>query len=802
MPFRGDTSAVIFDSILNRAPTPPVRFNPELPAKLEEIIDKALEKDRKLRYQTASDLRTDLVRLKRQLDSGRVSGITSAAAVATDVTPATGAVTPASGTSRPPTVAVTPASGAAPAQVPVPKPAPGKPKWLIPVAALVAIVLALAIWWMVRGGGKRSATGAHKSVAVLYFTNLSQDKSLDWLDRGLTEMLTTNLAQVQGLDVLSTERVQGSLQRLGRKDGGAMDPGMAQAVARDAGADAFITGALLKVGPTQLRLDVRVQDTQTGQILDSQKLEGDSVQNIFGMVDSLTTHISSHFLPGGAPGKAPAIEQALTSNVEALRHYQLGRDYQTRFLTSDAIRELEEAVRLDPQFATAYLHLSFAYRFQGDMRRSDEIDRKLEQLQTRLPRHEQLLFQLGVARRTRDTEGMISVLESIVAEFPRDRTSRGSLAVMLQRVDKAERAVTLLREGLALDPKDESLLNILGYAYASRGDQAAALQANDQYTAVRPGDPNPLDTRADILYWFSRDDEAIAVTRKVLELKPDYQDFSEHLKLAIIYADQGKYALSETALQEFAQHANPLYRLYLPVFQAQIQQLRGDPEGALENYRKATLQLGRAGQGSAAGDSLQSLALLACLTGDTSPALSFARQQKLNGEELPAISLLEMVRGDANASEQALQQYASTSKTSPRSIEVRRALQQMISSVDRGDGSKALAAVASMPNFLLEPFLFNKGRARLLLNDYAGAEQDFKSTLQQSHNLGNLGFILGHVPLYAVLSHFYLGQIYERTGKSQPAVDEYQSFLSHFEGSRTKLPQVAEARAALARLMH
>jgi hypothetical protein len=120
-----------------------------------------------------------------------------------------------------------------------------------------------------------------------------------------------------------------------------MDQGLAQAVARDAGADAFITGALLKVGPTQLRLDVRVQDTQSRQIVESEKLEGESVQNIFGMVDSLTARIAGHFLPGGSiPGKAPAIEQAATSNVEAYRHYQLGLEAQNRYLSADAIREL------------------------------------------------------------------------------------------------------------------------------------------------------------------------------------------------------------------------------------------------------------------------------------------------------------------------------------------------------------------------------------------------------------------------------------------------------------------------------
>jgi tetratricopeptide (TPR) repeat protein len=811
MPFRGDTSAVIFDSILNRVPTPPVRLNPELPAKLEEIIDKALEKDRRLRYQTASDLRADLARLKRDLDSGRVSAMTSAAVAEPEVatTPA-GRETPASGASRPVTASVTPARSSAPAVTPAagtalpipPEPALRRPIKLYAAAALGVILLAVIVWFFffARAPQRGVATG-HKSVAVLYFTNLSQDKSLDWLDRGLSEMLTTNLAQVQGLDVLSTERVQGSLQRLGTKESGAMDPGVAQAVARDAGADAFITGALLKVGPTQLRLDVRVQDTQTGQILESEKLEGESVQNIFGMVDSLTARIAGHFLPGGA-SEAPAIERAATSNLEAYRHYQLGLDYERRFMTADAIREQEQAVRLDPQFASAYLSLAFNYRFQGDLRKADEVDRKIEQLQTRLPRHEQLLFQLSQSRRGRDTEGVIRTLESIIAEFPRDTYSRASLGTLLQRVDQNERAVKILQEGLALDPKQESLLNTLGYAQAARGDQSAALRANDEYMAVRPEDPNPVDTRGDILYLFDRDDEAIAAYRKVLELNPDFQGYSEYLKLSVVYADQGKYALAEAALQEYAQRTTPLGRLYLPVWQAQIQQLRGDLDGALESYRKAVLQLGRADQDSAAGDTLYSLALLASLTGDTSSALTFCRQQKLHGEELPAMALLEMLRGDAAASERALQQYAGTPGTSPRFIEVQRALQKMISAVTRNDGGGALAAVAGLPDFQTGPFLFSKGRARLMLNNYPAAEQDFQRTLRESHSMGNLGFMLAQIPLYAVLSHFHLGQLNERAGKNQQAVDEYQSFLSHFEGSRTKLPQVGEARAALKRLMH
>lgn len=804
MPFRGDTSAVIFDSILNRAPTPPVRFNPGLPPKLEEIIDKSLEKDRKLRYQTASDLRTDLVRLKRHLDSGRVSAITSAAAVAAEVAPApAGTVTPASGTARPVTTTVTPASGTASPQVPLQQPAPGKPKWLVVVAAFVAIVLAVGIWWFVHARGSRSSGTAHKSVAVLYFTNLSQDKSLDWLDRGLTEMLTTNLAQVQGLDVLSTERVQGSLQRLGKKDGTAMDPSMAQAVARDAGADAFITGALLKVGPTQLRLDVRVQDTQTGQVLDSHKLEGENIQSIFGMVDSLTTHIAAHFMPGSSPAKAPAIEQALTSNVEALRRYQAGIDYQKRYLTAESIRELEEAVRLDPQFASAYLALEFDYSFQGDLRKAEEIDRKLQALQSRLPRREQLVFQVNRARRSRDSEAVARGLESVIAEFPRESDSRASLGVVLITLNQTDRAISILREGLNLDAKDEDLWNILGYAYASKGDKAAAFQASDQYIALRPGDPNPVDTKGDILYWFGQDDEALASYRKALELKPDFQGYTEYVKLAGVYADQGKYALAEAALQEYAKRTTPLYRLYLPIFESQIQQMRGDLDGALASYRKAVTELARAGQDAGAGEALLSFASAAVLMGEDASALTFARQQKLHGEELPGLAFLEAVRGDQAAAQRDLQQYSSAQPwISSRFVELQRANGEIVAAIRRGDARSAADALSRYPDFQRVHLLYDRGRAHLLLNDYASAERQFRAAIQESRTYSNFGFMRAQVPLFTVLCHYYLGELYEKTGKSQQSIDEYQSFLSHFEGSRTKLPQLTEGRAALTRLMH
>src|SRR5207302_2406270 len=145
VPFRGESTGVIFDSILNRAPTPSVRLNPDLPPKLEEIISKCLEKDRNLRYQHASDTRTDLQRLKRDTESTRINAT----------------------------------------QVVLEKTYPHRKLWLVITICFAAIALAALGTWLLR-----SSRSAHiDSIAVLPFTNMSGDTGTDYLSDGITESL-------------------------------------------------------------------------------------------------------------------------------------------------------------------------------------------------------------------------------------------------------------------------------------------------------------------------------------------------------------------------------------------------------------------------------------------------------------------------------------------------------------------------------------------------------------------------------------------------------------------------------------
>ena len=786
--FSGATSAVVFEAILNRTPISPLRLNPELPPELERIILKALEKDARLRCQTASDLRSDLQRLKRDTDSGREAASRLSAASAPPAPPATPETAPA--------LAAPPTSGTAA----VLRPAWTK-RWMVFVSAGAAVLaLALALWLWRSSRPPEGVPVGRKAIAVLYFSNLSQDRSLDWLDRGLTEMLTTNLSQVQGMDVLSTERIASVLGRLGKKE---MSPDLALDVARNAGANAFISGALLRVGPTRLRLDVRAQDSAGGQILFSEKVEGEDVNAVFTMIDSLTAHIARRFLPAASvPEKPPAIEEAATSNLEAYRHYQLGRDYDRRFLSQEAIREYEEAVRLDAQFALAYFGMASAYRFVGDLKKARLAWNKIESIESRLPRKDRLSYQAYKAGGAGDREGARRAREALLAEFPRESDVRLSLVYSLEGENQAERAVSVLQEGLRLDPKDDSLWNHLSYAQARAGNLSAALEASDRYLALRPGDPNPWDSRGDILYQFARHDEAVPAYRKVLELKPDFQGYQPYLKLAATYADQKKFALAESALQEYGRRTTALARLYLPVFEAQLEEARGQLEAARDSYRRAVVELARAGQTAGAGGTLVAFARISVLLGESATALSYARQQNLQGHEFIGVSWLEASLGDLAAAERSVQRYGATQPSvGPQGLESRRARNEMQAALLRNDPRAALAAAARLPDLDDSWLLFIRARAHLLLKDYAAAEQVLGRALLAERYLGDPFAMRSRSPLLAALCHFYLGQTHEATGKRDQAVNEYQEFLSHFEGARTRLPQVAEARAALKRLL-
>jgi eukaryotic-like serine/threonine-protein kinase len=342
LPFRGETSALIFQAILDRAPTPPIRLNPNLPAKLEEIISKALEKDRNLRYQHASEIRADLQRLKRDTDSGR-SAAFSDRATHSDASTSVQASSPG----RPSTSRIAAGSDSA---IAVGLLARHKRAFLLSVAVALAAVAALGFgmyhWFAPRAGSSIDA------LAVLPFTNVSADPNSDYLSDGLTESLIGSLSQLPNLVV----RPRSAVFRYKGKD---VDP---QKVASELKVGAVVTGRVTQHGDSLL-ISAELIDVRTNRNLWSDQYDralSDALTVQREIAGEISTRLREH-LTGEQRAR---LNSGGTGDPEAYRLYLRGRYYWDK-RTPDALNKsrdyFRQAIEKDPNYALAYVGLAEYY---------------------------------------------------------------------------------------------------------------------------------------------------------------------------------------------------------------------------------------------------------------------------------------------------------------------------------------------------------------------------------------------------------------------------------------------------------
>ena len=318
--FVGHTSGVVFEAILNRAPAPAARLNPAISPQLEQIINKALEKNRALRYRTAADLSADLQRLKRDTDSARAFQVTSGAS------------------SEPPM----------------------KRRWILIWAAVAALVLLLFGWNI---GGLRdrlfhgSTRGRIDSIAVLPFTNVSNDPKTEYLSDGITESLINSLSQLPNLSVMSRNTVF-------RYKGQPTDP---QKWGHDMGVKAILTGRLIQSGD-ELMISVSLED-----VAGSRQIWGEQYNRKLSSLVSVQQEIAADIY-GRLRPKLEGVERKLlakrtTENVEAYQLYLQGLFYWNKWTEADFKRAADyftQAVQKDSRYALSYAGLADTYSLLGD----------------------------------------------------------------------------------------------------------------------------------------------------------------------------------------------------------------------------------------------------------------------------------------------------------------------------------------------------------------------------------------------------------------------------------------------------
>jgi len=338
LPFRGDSSATIFDSILNRAPVPPVRLNPDLPVDLDRIINKCLEKDRNLRYQHASDIRTDLQRLKRDTHSGpsAVSSVPMADS--------------ASGV-RPPSIPEM-ASGVTSSDKQIAVGLFARHKNVLLTLVGLAVVVLLGLGYGIHRWFSIPASSTMNSLAVLPFTNTSGDATTDYLSDGITESLIANLAHVPDLRVKSRNIVF-------RYKGKEVD---AQKAGNELGVSGLVSGRVTPRGDS-VEVSAELTDARDNTEIWGQHYSGKSA-DIISLQRQMASDIVEKLRPKLSTTEKQQVSKQGTQNPEAYELYLKGRYAWNKQAPSDletAISYFNQAIAKDPGYPMAYAGLADAY---------------------------------------------------------------------------------------------------------------------------------------------------------------------------------------------------------------------------------------------------------------------------------------------------------------------------------------------------------------------------------------------------------------------------------------------------------
>jgi len=307
LPFRGETSGTIFESILNRVPTSPVRLNPEVPSELERIIDKALEKDRDIRYQHAADLLADLRRLKRQGESSR---------------------------------------GAVP-QLALEHEDKRHNRRIVATAAAAMVLLGVGVWYLRAGRPSQI-----DSIAVLPFTNVGGDPGADYLSDGITESLMASLAHVPDLKVKS----HNSVFRYKGKD---VD---VQKTGRELGVAALVSGRVTPHGDN-LDISTELTDARDNTEIWGQHYSGKATE-VIALEQQIAGDLAAKLRSGLSRAEKQQVAIQGTQNPEAYELYTKGRYAWNKRTSADinaAIAYFEQAIAKDPSYALAYEGLADAY---------------------------------------------------------------------------------------------------------------------------------------------------------------------------------------------------------------------------------------------------------------------------------------------------------------------------------------------------------------------------------------------------------------------------------------------------------
>jgi serine/threonine protein kinase/tetratricopeptide (TPR) repeat protein len=771
LPFRGESSAIITEAILNRTPVAPVRLNPDVPPELERIICRAMEKDRNLRYQHAADMRAELQRLKRDTGTAR-----SASTVEEPKTVVAAIASHAAASDKQKAVS----SSTVPAEA---DQRPGRSKIAIPAAViLVAVLIAGSLYFRTHPAAwvtKAMPLTERDTIVLADFTNTTGDEVFD---DTLRQALAVDLGQSPFLNILSEDKVRQTLREMTRSPSERLTRDLAREVCQRVGSKAYLAGSIAALG-TEYVIGLQALNCASGDTLAREQATAAGKEQVLpalGQVASKLRNEVGESLSSVQKFDVP-LEQATTNSLEALKSYTRSIKTQREKGDVEAIPFHKRAIELDPNFALAYSALGISYYNLNQPSLAADYLKKAFDLRDRATEREKFhitaLYYEVVSGKMEKAKQTFELWRQV---YPRDFVAYGNLGGIDMVLGQYEKAATETRESLRLEPNQVIEYSNLGQIYLAlnRFDEAKA--TTDEALVRKLGEDFPLHLNLYALAFFQGNEGAMKQQADWAIGKPGAEDAmlslesdSEAFAGRIGKARQLSRQAIETARRSDEKEPAALWQANVAIREA----LYGSAEMARQNAAAA------AALAPGSHDAEAQAALAYALAGDAAHARSLSNDLD---KRFPQDTVIQSVWLPTIRAE-----IETNHKNAARSIE----LLQTAAPYELGMLS------SSATNSCLYP-VYVRAEAYLSTQQGAAAAAEFQKILDHRGLLWNCAT--------GALAHLGLARAYALQAQSMQAPDAdatrakarsaYQDFLSLWKDADPDIAILKQAKTEFAKL--